>query len=381
MRTRDPALTLFGLLCLAAYILACRPAFSPDGSRILFPAWDEETKRSSVVLFDRRTQRSETVFVSKGLLPAAQWTTDGTEAILALFEAGTRDPSGVNVMLLPLGSKNPTRLFVLPAEKGLGGLPWVPPPVVGEYLFLGGETSVSRLNLETGEIKKEDYGEERKLFFLTGQSKQIYYLAELKGDAGDHEIGTMDNDSLGRTPILRIEEKDVGKISGFLSISRDGSRIAIVSKKPPEPQQGNLERILIFHGKRLETTIPIGSEVYPIALGNTEWSPDGATIYAAFLKRLESESDYLVGIIEVPVAGTGVREIPLLTIGKKCDECDFQIALSPDGKTIAAASTNLNSVKEEDRALYLVDLASPNRKVTKIPIPLPQTPKPTQEKE
>ncbi len=396
MKTRDAALTLFGLLCLAAYILACRPAFSPDGSRILFSTWDKETQRSSVVLFDRRTQRPETILVSKGLFPSAQWTADGKEAILAWAEEGKTDQTLVQVMILPLGRGNPTQIlvFALPAEKDLGTtLAYFPPPVEGGNLFLGGETLVYRLNLETGEIKKEDYGQVWKGFLLTGQSNQVYYLAGLKGDAGDFEIGRIDRDSLAKAPILRIEKKDVGEISPFLSISRDGSRIAIVSKKPPEPQQGNLERVLIFRGSRLETTIPVGSERDPIALGNTEWSSDGATTYAAFFKRREAERDCLVGVLELPVSGAGLREIPLLHLNSQgacsrtADTLEtvldpaFQIALSPDGKTIAATSANLDSVKEEDRALYLVDLATPDRKVTKIPISPPQTPKPTQKKE
>ena len=47
----------------------------------------------------------------------------------------------------------------------------------------------------------------------------------------------------------------------------------------------------------------------------------------------------------------------------------FQFDLSPDGKMLAVPATAWAGVSEPDRGLYLVDLASPDRKVTKVPIP------------
>ena len=50
----------------------------------------------------------------------------------------------------------------------------------------------------------------------------------------------------------------------------------------------------------------------------------------------------------------------------------FQIALSPDGKTLAASFPfqEQEKVKAEDRALFLVNLTSRPPKVTRIPIQL-----------
>lgn len=384
-KTKDVVLTLFGLLCLAAYILACRPTFSPDGSRILFPSVNTKAKEFSVVLYDRTTQEAETILTLETSLASAQWSTNGQEVIVVWREREERDDNPLSVMVLPVGGKNPTRRFVLQAERGLGaGLPWSPPPVVGDYLFLGGETSVCRVNLETGETKKEDFGEELKELLLSRQGDQVYYLARLRDEADRFEIGTIDRETVSRIPIFQIEARDVGEMTGFLAISRDGFRIAIVGEKPHEPDKGNLQRIVIFRGNRLETAIPVGSEVDPIALGNTEWSPDGATLYAAFSRKLGDEGGSQLGVLEIPVAGTGPREIPLLNVAENSMNdfwLQFQIALSPDGMTIAAASTTLDSVMEEDRALYLVDLATPERKVTKIPIPYSATSRPAQDQE
>jgi hypothetical protein len=55
----------------------------------------------------------------------------------------------------------------------------------------------------------------------------------------------------------------------------------------------------------------------------------------------------------------------------------FQMGLSHDGKTAAVVTTYLMMEKEnqnqpENCALALVDLSSPGRKVTRVPIPLPK---------
>jgi hypothetical protein len=66
-----------------------------------------------------------------------------------------------------------------------------------------------------------------------------------------------------------------------------------------------------------------------------------------------------------------MRETPLFQLSGSLNDsvaCLLQIALSPDGKTIAASSA---LCEEEEHALYLVDITSSKRKVTKIPIPGP----------
>jgi hypothetical protein len=377
IKARDVLLTLFGMLCLAAYVLACRPAFSPDGSKVLFPATDDEAKLFSVVVFDRRTQDTETIFVANGtpLASSAQWTADGTGAILVWAEYEKQ--SQIRVMILPHGFKSPVRVFTWEGDEGLGAwLPFCPPPVIGNYLFVAGKTSVHRLNLETGEIKKERYGVAGEAFVLTGQGNQVYFWMMIgQGEAGRFELGTIDKDTLIRTPILQIEGKDVGKLWPFLAVSPDASRIAAVSEKPLESQRGNLQKILIFRGDRLEAAIPVGLALDPITLGNIEWSRNGTVIYAAILKKDQAEGEYQLGVLEVPTTGTGMREIPLLSLKnpstREVDDVlrEFQIALSPDGKTIAAVGPAFNSVKEEDRTLYLVDLESLERRVTKIAAP------------
>ena len=55
MRRSHAVLATVGLAALITYIMACRPAFSPDGSKILFTYVDARSGESAVGLFDRGT--------------------------------------------------------------------------------------------------------------------------------------------------------------------------------------------------------------------------------------------------------------------------------------------------------------------------------------
>ncbi len=86
---------------------------------------------------------------------------------------------------------------------------------------------------------------------------------------------------------------------------------------------------------------------------------------------------YSVG--EIPVDGGPTQLVPIARVqGDISDHLDtpiiLQIALSPDGTTIATSTGYLEEkfIDREDRALYLVDVQDPGRKVTKIPLPPPQ---------
>lgn len=76
-KSRDAALMLVGLVCLAVFTPACRPVFSPDGSRILY-YWPT----IGVVVYDRRSQTWESIFSTKTGQVIAQWTADGKEVII-----------------------------------------------------------------------------------------------------------------------------------------------------------------------------------------------------------------------------------------------------------------------------------------------------------
>ena len=139
--------------------------------------------------------------------------------------------------------------------------------------------------------------------------------------------------------------------------------------------------LLIIAEGSLKKTIPLELSSETHVVGNLQWAPDGKTIYAALIAQVEGEELLTLGIIEVTVETGATREVPLAQIGKSSEReilpMVFQIGLSPDGKTIAAAPTYLGKElrDKKDLALHLVDLTSPDRKVTRIPAPVPKAPK------
>ncbi len=380
-RVRDTLLTLFGIMALIVYVLACRPSFSPDGTKVVLPIMDAKTKVTSVVLYDLKKKSMETIFVSAPALTdenraySAQWLPDGKRVVV----------NGVStIMILPLGSSNPTRFLPL-EERVEGNSLELPAPVVGKYQFLLGKTSVQeknekgatvsvdksallQVNLETLDVKSAPIGFEGN---LVGNGGQLFYIGKPEnGDEGSYELGRLDTEKLTKIPLLQVKEKDSGEPTGFVTPNKNGSRFALMTKLE------DAQRVLLVRGNVVEKTISVAARDSGIRLGNAEWSPDEKTLYLAYTKKVNEEELGQFGVLEVPLAGGRVRETPLFTAKPDKDNSLilFQIALSSDGRQIAATSACLgeeNGVKAEERALYLVDLSNAKRKVTKVALPLP----------
>lgn len=275
----------------------------------------------------------------------------------------------MRILVLPLGTENPTRLFSLAGPKGLSDKLFskmsnmTPFPVIGDHFFLPGESVVHRLNLRTGAIKSKDF--EKGLPFLWSDGQEVYYLTGAPGGAEDCEIGRVEKDTLERFALQRLIWGGLCEAGSFIAMSKDIPRYARATT------EDGTEAIFIFHGNDLEKRIPVGSATNRTYLGNMQWAPDGRTIYATFVKRLAGERLDQVGVLEIAVDGSSMREIPLmhLRIGPLNEKLvGIQIALSPDGRTIAALSPPPESWEEEG-GLYLVDLAIPDRKIARIPFP------------
>lgn len=376
-KIQDVLLTLFGAAALLVYVLACRPSFSPDGSKVVFPVKGNGQQAASVALYDLKEKKLKTIFVSprqpkeEDQYLTVQWLPDGKQVLV----------NGVSfIAILPLGSSNPTRFIPL-EEKLDAGVLVIPPPVIGKYQFMVHEASVEekdanghpvdvkkpfllRANLETAEIQKVIQGNEETNFVAKGS--QLYYFAKSKAGADDiYELGRLDAEKLSRNRILQLKEKEFGEFIGFMTPNSNGTRFALTVKLE------KALRILLVRGNALEKWIPVKQE--GIDIGNVEWSPDERTLYLAFAKDLTKDNLWQYGILEVPVNGGSTRDIPLFTGEKREDNPTFifQIALSADGRRIAATSACLEGIRPENNALYLVDLHSSKRNVTKVAIPLP----------
>jgi hypothetical protein len=276
----------------------------------------------------------------------------------------------------------------------------VPPTLVvrpgqsAPYLLFGGE-SITALNLESGAVDQHKLAGHdatnapKKDICLVGQDKEVLYL--MSGDK-TLEMGRLDLESLSPSPSLQLQtKKDDG--NPFLAVSKISSRLALTRG------DADNQSLLIYRELQLERTLPFGATNNGIVLGNLVWSLDGKTLYAAGFRPLKpgpiaqaihagyealraagfkptepTPLDLQVSVCEIPIDGKPVRETPLFRIAS-ADETFlmfYQIALSPDGKTIAASaglSEEDQGTREPVRALYLLDLSRAGRPVKKIRIP------------
>lgn len=371
-------LSIIGIGALTAYLVACRPSWSPDGSKVLFPYLNAKAKQAGIALYDKNTRKTQSVFSKPADVgtaaapfswPWAQWDREG-KRVIVLWVVAKQSNSELHVHVMRTGVKKPDRTFVLPDVEIFPGIPL---PEADGGLFVGGDL-LTRMDLETGKVQRRK-PKGAKGVVLIGHRKQIYYCCEVPPDPKRYEIGTLDPKELSLRPALKLQQEDVGEITPLIGVAKDGSAIAIAGEK-----EGKY-RILIVAGDKLQRTIPLELPSETHTLGNLEWSPDGKTIYAAFAGKVKDQDRCQLGIAEIVVETGALRVTPLLRIRMKNMDRDVlpifhQIALSPDGKTIAASPTYFweQLEDEKDSALYLVDLTTPDRKVTKIPPPAPENP-------
>jgi hypothetical protein len=375
-RIRDSFLTLLGIAGLLVYVLACGPAFSPDGTKVAFPVIDNEAEQTSIVVYDIKKKTLDTVAVFKA---AGKLSNDEKQAVLAYSVQWMPEGKQILIngnsliMMLALGSKSPARTLTLNKEMEGGGImPW---PVIGNHSFLvyGNEkAAMLKLNLQSFETESfpiELESDEGSAPFSDG--KQICLVRKIQQEEQNvYKILELNRENGAPTLLATLDEKQCGKLESFFWLKLQGNRFATSSLYQ------EAAHIAIIRDGSVEKMIPVGPKGRKIQIGNLALSPDEKSIFAAFIKKLDEAGTDQFGVMEVPLNGENTREIALFTEDLNKDEngeLAFRIALSPDGRKIAASSLSFISdseLKPQDRALYLVDISRPQWKVTKIQVPL-----------
>ncbi len=310
-------------------------------------------------------------------LTPVQWEGDGARAILQVKKE--------QILLLPVEPTKPARYFTLPDQ---GDLSVVPFPEVTGNLYFGGK-GVFRLDLETGEGKGRKLKEGMEIVLVGGNGGVLYARemaepeeesAEEDSESGGYEFGELDPDALTFQPLFELGV-DLLKargaeifFPGLMAVEPDGSRIAMPAKGEDR------DLILLCTRAGFQTAVTPEFPAGQYRLGNLQWSPDGKTIYAAVLTPTEEEDVTQYSVGEIPIGGGPARLLPVTLIQADFPDEDndpilsLQIALSPDGTTIATTTGHLDEkfIDREDRALYLVDVQDPERTVTKVPLLPPQ---------
>ncbi len=372
---RNTVLALTGVLALTIYILACT-SFSPDDTKVLYPAFDGPSGRLGIAVYDREAKRSDMLFVPVGEKPQdetlymrAQWLGDGQRVLVYWGEA-----DHLSLAVMSSSRRPAVRLFALDRLKEDPNRFTMPLPVVGDRVFLiGSSNELMRLDLKTGavETKRPDAsGRELLLCGLPGGKKVLWFEQAQKG-ATLSAAGLLDPNTFSQSLLTTFTNELEMMDGSFFAYDATGRRLAMV-------QDAHSPRVVIMQDGQQVFTHPLNlPDGDTVRFGNAVFSPKGDKLVAAFQRERSSSGLSGFGIMEIPLQNQPVRETLLVRDLKARDLAAlfFQVGLAHDGKTAAIASTHLacaaEGFKPQDCALFLVDLTHPQRKVTKIPIPLP----------
>jgi hypothetical protein len=400
---RNSALALVGLVALSIYIMACT-SFSPDDSKVLYPAFESTNGMIGVAVYDRAKAVSDMAFVpaligdtnvnhSKPTLMRAQWMPDGGRILIAW--SGDDAPDGMTLALMPWNTRAPLKLFCLPKVEG--SYPARPLCIAGDRVFLmESKDTILRLDLKTGEIARhtfEGVKPEIGIVLWPVPNDQGVFYAQGMGENSGTVFGRLNPDDFSLTPVVSFTNDFSG--GSFFAFDSTGRRCAFVEKERPLPpvldatggkplgyedEWGlTLPQLVVLKDGREVLRRPIGAKDEELGFISAEFSKRGDSILAGFERAREGQPGISFGLMEIPLGDQPVRETILIAdsaANPRDNACSFQFAISHDGKTAAAASTYLavehdNDFKREDCALFLIDLSDPKWKVTKVPIPLP----------
>jgi hypothetical protein len=386
----DSRVALIGLGSLLIYVLACT-SFSPDDSKVLYPTVDANSGRPAVGVYDRKTGKSEILFqpiiqnldeldFARICLLRPQWLDEG-HSFLATWQSGTENQdTSLNLAVVPYDRPRATRTFQFSrlGEDGEAAFYYWPLPVVGSTAFLKGESNnVIRVNLETGELRRQE--SQKDLILLPSpDNDRLFYVSGVDGTNTPTEFGLLNVETFARTPLVQIKGDKVNMMS--FALSRDAKTFAygVENEYPPV--------IHLVEAGWPARTLSLASLGENAAVNVAQFSPKGDVIYGSF-KQSTQKTNVAYGFVEIPVDGSPIRKTILINDAEKEGGEDksmfasFQVNISHDGKTLAVESLWLaydeHVLKADDCALFLVDLGDPLRKVTKVLIPLPRKDKGT----
>jgi hypothetical protein len=380
--TRNNALALLGLLALTVYVLACT-SFSLDDSKVLYPAFDPDHGALGMAVYDRAARRSEMVFVPPeiqngtngpfGNYLRGEWLADGRNVVIA-FAASQDNSDTLDLALIPAGARAPFRLFHLEEIKNAGSAFILPPCVVGPRVFVSaGEKELVRLDLKTGAVVRHEFEDVRKDITVLPSADGGAYYFESSESPENGVFGRLDPESFGRTPLMNLTNGSANDV--VFAYDRGGKNVAFL-ESAKETKQLNVWR----RGQLILTRdVPV-SNGEELSFGCAGFSTKGDMIWATCERRDKAKREASYGLLEISLGTDALRETTLIAAAPADSDSDhvcFQGSLSHDGKTFAVDSTYLACVesafKAKDCALFFVDMSSPNRKVTKVPIPMPAT--------
>jgi hypothetical protein len=361
-----------GCAALLVYVLACNTAFSPDDNQVLYPSLDPASGAACVAVYDRKTSRSEPLFVAgrcdrDGATPIRMaWFPDGRHVLAASPVVGDR----VLLTVLPRGVSEPVRsLGTIDLE--LGSLIY-PGRILGRQAFFCCEKRLWRLDLVTGQSTNAA-NKDAAILLPGGPDDALPAIAGLNTKLEDGlsvlTFGTLDPGTFAFAPALSLTN-DFG--GNALPCFDPRTRQVVLIRGGETNRELCVERPGVATVRqslaRERTRVWFGLWI--------DVGPRNDRACVAYLAEEEGAADAEYGVVEVPFGKDRPRWIPLFRAKPEHDHSELmcaQAALSHDGKVWAMATTFLDptGMKPEDRALFLVEVGSSKAGVTRVPIPRP----------
>ncbi|MCR9245735.1 MAG: hypothetical protein NXI31_11950 [bacterium] len=370
----SPALRAWSRLAVSALALAllatfaCRPAWSPDGKRLAFHVVTPE-KKMVPAIYDHTTGKTRLLATPEplGELFALHWSPDGERILLIESSKGKKK---LRVMALdPDAEAKPAVPPVIHevAVKDDYTVLLVPPVVHDGRLFVSA-TDIARIDLVTGETALSKADGKRMLAVLQGDGR-LLYLSVLREDAApDFELGELDPDTLERRPLIKSPPNNRWALSPYLACSPTGDRIAVAAEHSDTRQQA----ILILRDNKIETVEPFPDDKQ-VGISSVAWARDGVTLLLGICRRDDEAQVDHFALLEHSFSGSFSRETPIVSAPrhKENEAPAFQLplAISPDRKLLAGATTLIENIPPEQAGLYLVDLSGPRPVVKRVPLP------------
>jgi dipeptidyl aminopeptidase/acylaminoacyl peptidase len=387
-------LLVVGLAGWMIFIVACvgGPAWSPDGSQILFAYRDVENSRTAVALYDRATGAVSTILTEPttkegelALYP--KWQNDGTRALVGIYRIipGGSSYGGCELISIPVKSSLPLQVYNLGFTEGCL---FSYPQVNGKVYFAGED--LRWVDLETGEVESQEFKLPAKLSEFNGvalseHDGQIYYQRKVTRNVSDadkeeegSEVGQLQLENFTLKPSFTFWARDLAALGvqdAHPILWPHGSGVAMIGVG----KDGDSDKILFAEeNKGIVRALAPDLGARPYKLGNLIWSADGRTLYASALMTGEQKDALEYWLAEIPPDGGRARLTKIASIRSELN-ADFEtifrlgmpISMSPDGRWIAATPAVLGkgTLDDHDRALFLIDLRDSARPLQRVPIP------------
>jgi len=378
-RKRNAVVAAVGAGALVVCILACT-SFSPDDKKILYPTFDPATRSMGVAVYDRAAKTSELLLVSRGLNEAgeadtpmimrANWLPDGKRVAVTWLplEEDKEDKSVVSFAVLTLEGKEPLRLLHL-KDVEYGGVISYPLPIVGNRVYVNSDSNtLTSLDLVTGQCRLHTNPEQLAVY-VSPVPDRLGFLAKVGADK--LECGLLNPATMTKEWRMELEEDTA--CNCFFAFSPAGRKVVFTPEENAEPV------LKLYEEGKPPKPVPVPrAKEEELTLGQVAFSKDGNALLAAFRLKTEGRKGQSLGIVEVPLDGNPARRTVLIKEAELEHDQTlqfFQFGLSHDGKALAVSSAYVAAANPdlgaEDCALFILDLADPNRKVTKVAIPRP----------